>query len=153
MRSITQLCSVVVLTVFANTSANGHIVLQKKSAPRASYYAAVFKVGHGCEGIATTELIITLPGGVRLLDVPAKTGWQIDKSKTEQIRWVRDSSAAASNDEFMVDVVLPDVAGTLYWPIKQICGAVTVNWQETPNAAEPTLKLKLPAAKLDLTEK
>ena len=111
MHPKTKLCSAVTLSVFVIANANAHIVLQKKSAPRASQYTAAFEVGHGCAGQATTELIVTLPAGVRLdnerisNERVSKTGWQLDTTKTGQVRWHSGLTAPTATDEFLVDVV------------------------------------------------
>ncbi len=36
------------------TAAFSHVVLETRSAPAGSAYKAVFQVGHGCQGSATT---------------------------------------------------------------------------------------------------
>ena len=46
----------VLATLVLAGGAHAHITLEQKSAPAGSTYKAVFRVGHGCAGAATTKM-------------------------------------------------------------------------------------------------
>jgi uncharacterized protein YcnI len=54
-----------------------HISLQDKSAPAGSAYKAVFQVGHGCQGSATTGLAVQIPAGFQGAKPYPKAGWAL----------------------------------------------------------------------------
>jgi uncharacterized protein YcnI len=54
-----------------------HIVLETKSAPAGSSYKAVFLVGHGCQGSATTGVAVQIPAGFLGAKPYPKPGWTV----------------------------------------------------------------------------
>lgn len=48
-------------TLLVSSTASAHITLEHPSAPAGSYYKAIFRVPHGCEGLATTGITIEFP--------------------------------------------------------------------------------------------
>ena len=89
-----------------------HIVLETKTAATGSTYKAVFQVGHGCQGSATTGITVLLPAGFQGAKPYPKAGWILavkqekrakpyashGKPITEDVRvvsWTADSKEAA----------------------------------------------------------
>ncbi len=76
-----------------------HVVLQPGPAVAGSAYDAAFQVGHACKDArSTTGLMVRLPRGFVLQDVPARAGWKIDierggASAGGTVRWTVDSPA------------------------------------------------------------
>ena len=129
-----------------------HVVLEQKLAPAASAYVATFKVGHGCSGQATTELIVYLPEGIDTANAVNQQGWQLDQSIAKQVRWHGGLLQNKDRAQFVMNVQLPKKIGTMYWRVKQICQSGEIDWSEVPHKSEPDRKLKSPAAVLELTE-
>ncbi|WP_432723038.1 YcnI family protein [Jeongeupia wiesaeckerbachi] len=143
--------------VLLTGAAQAHIVLQQKYAPADSYYKAVFQVGHGCDGAATTAVTVRIPDGVKSAKPSPKPGWKLDirsgklkqpyeshgKTITEgvsEIRWSGGSLPDAQFDEFAMQLKLPAEAGKLYFEVVQQCGKQKIEWTEVPagdDAAEP----------------
>lgn len=138
--------------VLCTAPAQAHIVLDKKEAPAGSYYKAVFRVPHGCEGSPTTAIRITLPDGILSAKPQPKPGWTLAIEKTalpepvkgphgtsitevvSAISWSGGSLDNAYFDEFAIQLRLPDEEGgtTLYFPVLQTCQTGERNWKEVP---------------------
>lgn len=145
--------AVFVILLMSTASAQAHVVLDQKSAPAGSAYAATFKVGHGCSGLATTEIIVYLPEGIDTANAVSQQGWQLDQSVARQVRWHGGLLQNKERAQFVMNVQLPKQIGTIYWRVKQICQNGVIDWSEVPSKSEPDRKLKTPAAVLELTEK
>ena len=147
-----QVATFTLLSISA-TRADAHVVLEQKTAVSASAYTAVFKVGHGCSGSPTTEIIVYLPEGISTADAVTQSGWQLDQSVPMQIRWHGGLLGSKDRAQFVLNVQLPKQIGLMYWRVKQVCVSGETDWSEAPSKTEPDRKLKTPAAILELTEK
>ncbi|WP_077032848.1 YcnI family protein [Pelomonas sp. KK5] len=121
------------LLALATFAARAHITLEQPEAPAASSYRAVFKVGHGCEGSATRQVIVTLPEGVRGAKPMPKAGWTIARPAANQISWTargaEDQLQDDWYDEFVLRVGLPAQAGDFSFPVRQVCVQGQADWQ------------------------
>ena len=150
--------------------AQAHITLENGAAPVGSFYKAVFRVPHGCDGSDTTAIKIQIPEGVAAVKPQPKSGWTIqtkDGAYAEPIKMhgatldhgVRELSWSGGDlpdayfDEFALMAYLSPAlkpGGALHFPVVQECKSGTARWIDTqdahaPNPA-PALKL-LPARK------
>lgn len=153
------------------SSAYAHITLEYQVAPAASSYKASFKVGHGCAGSPTRQIVVDIPAGVQGARPMPKAGWTLDvqreklaqpinshgRSITEdvvRITWAAktagDMLAHAHYDEFVLVAQMPDKAGPLYWPVHQICEEGRNDWVEVPKPGQKQSDLKAPAASLEI---
>jgi periplasmic copper chaperone A len=57
--------------------ASAHVTLEASMAPADSTYKAVLRVGHGCDGAATTKIRVQVPLGVRQAKPMPKPGWEL----------------------------------------------------------------------------
>lgn len=152
-------------------SAAAHVTLETREAPAGSYYKAVLKVGHGCDGSPTTAIRVRLPDGAVLAKPMPKPGWTLatkegpyaqpyeshGRSITQgvtEIAWTGGSLPDAWYDEFVFQVVLPkQPAGTmLYIPVVQECEKGVHRWIEIPEAGKAADDYREPAPGLKLTE-
>lgn len=152
-------------------AANAHISLEYQVASAGSGYKATFRVGHGCGESPTREIVVTLPPGVEGAKPMPKAGWTIaiererlaqprtDHGKTiaeevRRIRWTANTPADALPnafyDEFVLQARMPARAGTLYWPVAQVCEQGRTDWAEVPSAGRKPGDLKFPAPVLEL---
>ncbi|MES1156003.1 MAG: DUF1775 domain-containing protein, partial [Pseudorhodoplanes sp.] len=60
------------------TGAYAHVTLENREAKAGSYYKAVLKTPHGCEGSAIVKLHVNIPEGVIGVKPMSKTGWQLE---------------------------------------------------------------------------
>lgn len=152
-------------------SASAHVVLEYQVAPAGAGYKATFKVGHGCGASPTREIAVTIPAGVEGAKPMPKPGWTIaiereklaqprsdhGKTITEEVRRIRWSAKTPADalpgdfyDEFVLQAHLPSQAGTIYWPVEQICEQGRMDWTDVPTAGQKLHELKSPAAALEL---
>lgn len=154
------------------TSAFSHVCLESKAAAAGSAYKAVFQVGHGCAGVATTGLSVHIPAGFQGARPYPKAGWTLSthvgklakpydshrKPVSEDVNvvsWTAASKEAALQDghfdEFTPRGQLPDAAGPLWFKVLQSCGQVSFDWSEVPASGVLAKGLKSPAALLKVT--
>jgi uncharacterized protein YcnI len=156
------------LMLLAGASAQAHISLDQPEAPAGGSYRAVFKVGHGCAGgAATTEIVVTLPEGLRGAKPMPKAGWTLTtkrrplktpfeshgKPVTDELaeaRWVADGEANHLQDgwydEFLLRASLPAEPGEVWFQVRQVCTQGEWHWAEKPSADNP--KPRAPAVRL-----
>lgn len=153
------------------TPAFSHIVLENKSAPAGSSYKAVFLVGHGCQGSATTGVAVQIPAGFLGAKPYPKAGWtasahlgrlakpyeshgkQISEDVTV-VSWKAATPVAALPDAFFDEFVLrgklPASPGPLWFKVLQTCENGSNDWSEIPASGISTQGLKSPAALLEI---
>ncbi|CAN7660716.1 YcnI family copper-binding membrane protein [Acidovorax sp. LjRoot117] len=151
--------------------ASAHVVLEYQVAPAASSYKATFKVGHGCGAAPTRQIVVDIPAGMRSARPMPKPGWALDvqrdklaqpytshgRSVTEdvvRITWTAmtpdDVLPSAHYDEFVLVATTPEQAGTVYWPVRQVCTEGRSDWTEVPKPGQKLSDLKSPAAALEI---
>lgn len=152
-------------------SASAHVVLEYQVAPAGASYKASFKVGHGCGASPTRQVAVDIPAGMRGARPMPKAGWTLDvqreklaqpytshgRSITEdvvRITWTaktpEDMLPNAHYDEFVLVAQAPEQAGTVYWPVRQVCAEGRNDWVEVPKAGQKPSDLKSPAAALEI---
>lgn len=164
-----RLCAAVASTLAL--AAEAHVTLETREAPAGSYYKAVFRVGHGCDGQPTQRLRVQLPAGVDSVKTMLKPGWKVqvvrEKLATplkgehgntvtevpKEVSWSGGKLADENYDEFVMQIHLPDTPNAdLYFPVVQECAKGGHRWIEIPEAGR-TERLKEPAPKLRLLPK
>ncbi|TFZ02058.1 YcnI family copper-binding membrane protein [Ramlibacter humi] len=153
-------------------AAGAHVVLEYQVAPAASSYKATFKVGHGCaDASPTRQISVRIPAGVQGARPMPKPGWQLDIRREKLaapytshgrtiaedvavITWTARTPADAlpndQYDEFVLAATMPDKAGTIYWPVSQVCDQGRADWTEVPKPGQKLSDLKSPAAALEI---
>ncbi len=165
----------IAVIAFASAPAFAHITLEQNAAPVGSFYKAVFRVPHGCDGSATTKLTVQIPEGVISVKPMVKPGWTLEVKRgayakpysflhgakftegPKEIIWSGGNLPDAYYDEFVLSTFiageLPS-GGKLYFPVVQECEKGEHRWVEIPSGkagekpGDPAPGLKLmPAAK------
>ena len=152
-------------------SASAHVVLEYQVAPAGAGYKATFKVGHGCGASPTRQIAVDIPAGMRGARPMPKPGWTLDvqreklaqpytshgRSITEdvvRVTWTAktpdDMLQSAHYDEFVLVAQAPEQAGTVYWPVRQVCAEGKNDWTEVPKAGQKLSDLKSRAAALEI---
>jgi uncharacterized protein YcnI len=147
-----------------------HPTLQVQQARLGAAYKAVMRIGHGCDGAATTRVRIVLPEGVLAAKPMPKPGWTVEIVRGQYAqahKYYRDALvkegpkeliwsgrlADEHYDEFVFSAYLSGsltAATTLYFPVYQECDATVVAWNQVPAAGETAHSLKKPAPALTL---
>jgi copper(I)-binding protein len=172
MKTSILLKTIVACTVGASAfPAFSHIVLETSSAAAGSTYKAVFQVGHGCQGSATTGVTVQIPAGFQGARPYPKAGWalalkkakldkpyeQYGKPVTEDVTSVSWKAASkevylqdAFYDEFMLRGKLPNATGPLWFKVLQTCENGSADWSEVPASGTSMKGLKFPAALVEV---
>lgn len=77
MRKITTATIIVAASVTLAVTASAHVTRETREGLAASTYKAVLRVGHGCEGTATTTIRVQIPAGVIAVKPMPKQGWTL----------------------------------------------------------------------------
>lgn len=153
------------------TSAVAHATLEQTEAPAGSYYKAVMRVPHGCDGQATHTVSIRVPEGMIGVKPMPKAGWTLktvtgayentyDNHGREvsegvvEVIWSEGNLPNDWYDEFVLRGKLDgglEEGGTLYFHTVQTCADGTVSWSEIPAEGQDSHDLKRPAPALTIT--
>jgi uncharacterized protein YcnI len=155
----------------SSSVAFGHVTFEGAEARADSYYKAVLRVPHGCDGSPTSRIRIQIPDGVIAVKPQPKPGWTLsttigklaqpykdqDSTITEGVRevsWSGGRLADEHYDEFVMRVKLPNRPGEmLYFPIVQECEKGTHRWIEIPDPGKSVDDYKEPAPGIRLLPK
>jgi len=141
------LASLLAAPLVIGASAQAHVSLEQKTAVAGSYQKLTFRVGHGCEGSATTALTITLPEGLKGAKTMPKPGWTVAPAgaAARDISWKGGPLPDEQFDEFNLLVKLPDAPGKQVFRVLQQCEKGRADWSELPGTAG-----KFPAPVLEI---
>ena len=152
-------------------AALAHVTLETAEAPADSFYRAVLRVPHGCDGSATTGIRVQIPEGVKQAKPMPKPGWQLSGKKaklaepydwygtkiTEDVReiaWSGGRLDDAFYDEFIFRAKLPaDEGKVLHFPVIQTCASGETKWIDIPAAGADEDSVEHPAPGLKLGKK
>lgn len=153
------------IIVSATTSQSvAHAILEVQEAAASSYYKAVVRIGHGCDGKATQNVRVTIPEGIISVKPMPKAGWTLSviegdyentyalhkrkiTSGVTQINWSGELSNS-HYDEFVFRAYLSDklpAGKTVYIPVVQECGDSQVGWTQIPAEGQDSHDLSRPA--------
>ena len=162
------LCASFVILAALSLPAAAHVTLETQQAVVGTYYKAVLRVGHGCEGTPTHTIRVRIPDGMLNVKPMPKTGWQlmtqmgklaepIDDGHggkiTEGVRevaWTGGKLLDAHYDEFIFRGQLPKTGTLLHFPVVQECEKGVHRWIEIPAAGKSADDYKEPAPALKL---
>lgn len=147
--------------------AAAHVAFTETNAQPGSNYVGALRIGHGCDGAATTSLRVEIPDGVTSAKAQAKPGWTITVERTplaqpvkgEGGKTVTDRVSAIiwtgnlPNDEFDdfgLMLKLPATTGPLYFPATQTCATGSADWKDVPAATQAWHDVPHPAPVLNL---
>ncbi|MBM3546764.1 MAG: YcnI family protein [Alphaproteobacteria bacterium] len=144
--------------------AHAHVTLETQQAVAGTYYKAVLRVGHGCEGTPMHTIRVQIPDGVVAVKPMPKPGWQLSTKTgklaqpisdghggqiTEGVReitWSGGKLLDEHYDEFVFRGRLPDKPNTtLYIPVVQECEKGVHRWIEIPAEGKKADDYKEPA--------
>lgn len=147
------------------TTTHAHVVLETPVVFTGSYFKAVFKVSHGCDGSPTKQVMIEVPEGVRGAKPMVKPTWEmkIQRSKLQnpytshgktitedvnKIEWTNGNLPSEFYDEFVIVGQAPMTASQYYWKVTQICETGKLEWIEIPTEGKTLKDYKNPAVLL-----
>ncbi len=151
--------------------AMAHVTLETPKTPANSFYKAVLRVPHGCDGKPTTALRVQIPEGLIAVKPMPKAGWQLSTVEgkyersydyygsqltegVKEIDWNGGNLPDNFYDEFVFTGRLTDFApGTvLSFPTVQECQGGVHRWIEIPAPGQDPDELEEPAPQLTIIE-
>ena len=170
MRGLRLLAISCVMLAGLAGSAAAHVTLEQGEAAADSAYKAVLRVGHGCEGAATTAIRVQIPEGLIVAKPMPKPGWQVELKEgdyaksydyfdtpvtkgVKEIAWTGGNLPDNFYDEFVFRVrVTSFEPGTkIYLPVVQECGTAVDRWIEIPEAGKSEDDYEYPAPVFTVT--
>jgi uncharacterized protein YcnI len=156
---------IVALGVFAGVSApaGAHVVFANPEVVAGGRATAALRIGHGCEGTATTSIAVTIPEGVTRVSPRALAGWTITietrqlerpvmqhgfevNEVVSRIVWSGGSVPDDNYEEFEFRFSAPDTPNqTIYFPVEQRCERGAWNWTSIPAAGDRWEDMDTPA--------
>lgn len=161
------------LGITASTAAFAHASLETTQAPTGSYYTAVIRITHGCNGSPTKKVMVKIPEGATSVRPQPKPGWNLHIIKTKldqpykdahgreiservsEVHWTDGKLLDEHYDEFRIRLKLPEAPpGTVaYFPTVQECEQGAHRWIEIPQPGQKASELREPAPAVTLTAK
>lgn len=154
-----------------SSAVHAHAVLVDPTAQAGSNYKGAIRIGHGCEGAATTGIRIFIPAGFEGAKPQPKSGWNVSSRKAKlaqpyvshgktitedvvELEWKANTKETAlpdgSFDEFAFMSKLPEKTGAVWLRVLQTCEKGQNDWAEIPAAGTSTKGMKMPAALLTI---
>lgn len=153
-------------------AAVAHATLETSEAPAGSYYKAVIRVPHGCDGQATRTVRVEVPEGMIGAKPMPKAGWTLTtetgayqntytshgRDVSEGVLAVTWSEGELPNDWYDEFVFRGKLADTLeadtvlHFKTYQTCADGSVNWIDIPAEGQDRHDVKRPAPALTITE-
>ena len=148
--------------------AHAHVTIDPPSAPAGAYQRLAFRIGHGCEGSATTGITVQIPDGVIGAKPSPKPGWTLSVTQAalatpvqahgktittavHEISWRGGPLPDAWYDEFVMQVKLPASPGRYAFKVRQQCEKGRTDWFEVPApGAHADADLHAPAPVLEV---
>lgn len=159
------------LIIMPASAVFGHVLLDEPVALAGRSYKAALRVGHGCDGAATTAIRVTIPAGFTGAKPMPKAGWVLStkvsklatpydnhgKKVTEDVSEITWTAASKDNwlpdayyDEFVLRGGLPAADGAMWFKVLQTCDKGSIDWSEVPASGTSNKGLKAPAALLEI---
>lgn len=143
--------------MFLASTTLAHVTLETPTAAHGSYYKAILRVPHGCDGSTTTGIKVFIPEGFNSIKPMPKPGWTIstDKDAKGNLTAVSFSGGKLPDgfyDEFVVRGKIEAAAdSTLYVKVSQTCEKGKTDWFEIPGKGQDDHSVKAPAVALKIT--
>jgi copper(I)-binding protein len=152
-----NLAAAFMLSAGLGVPAQAHVLLETPQATQGSFYKAVFRVPHGCHGLATTSIKVDIPDGIAGAKPMPKPGWNLSttkgssatqKDRVTSITWSGGSLPDDEYDEFVLVAHITDTLApgfTVYFPVVQNCGDEANEWTDVPQPDQIAGELQKPA--------
>ncbi len=156
----------ILATALLATAAQAHVSVAPASAPAGGYVRLAFGITHGCQGSATTEIVLRLPHEQVLNARPMpKPGWTLEIERralaqpyelhgrrvadsVAEIRWRGGPLENAHYDEFVIAAKLADgLEAPVAFEVLQRCERGRNDWVGAPGTESPAPRLQIEPAR------
>ena len=170
-RLIARLSTISLLALSASQQLMAHPVLDPGAGTAGSYFKAVVRVGHGCDGSPTKQILVQIPKGFQGARPQPKQGWKVtiqramlDEPYSSHGRLIKEDVVElgwealgpefylldSHFDEFAFTLRLPAQPGFYWVNVIQRCEVGEMQWTQRPESGNSTKGLKTPAARLEI---
>jgi uncharacterized protein YcnI len=168
--SRTLVCATALVALLP-TIANAHATLEEEEAPANSFYKAVVRIPHGCDGSPTTAIRVQIPEGMIAVKPMPKAGWDLATVKggyakaydyygtdmtsgVKEVVWSGGSLSDEFYDEFVFRGLLAgfEPGTVVHFPIVQECETGVHRWIEIPKPGEDPDSYEEPAPAITIIE-
>lgn len=122
-----KILTLTIAALLAAPVAQAHITIEQSSAPVGAHQKLTFRVGHGCDGSATSGITVILPEAVAHAKPMPKAGWAITIGERD-ISWKGGPLPDSQYDEFVMQAKLPAAAGKQVFKVVQQCEKGRAEW-------------------------
>lgn len=169
MRNLVRLLfAVPAVALMTATAAGAHIVFAEPNAPAGGYYVGFLRVSHGCAGLSTVSIRVSIPAEIMVARPQPKPGWTLSIEKEPLAIPIRSESGgevrervtaitwtgrldADQFDQFGLMLKLPARPGQLYFPTIQRCERGSNAWTTIPAPGQSWHAVPSPAPTLTVT--
>ncbi len=153
LRNLVPSAAVLLAALALPGAAGAHVELSPSKAPAGKPVNLAFEIGHGCDGAATTSLVVQVPSGATDLSAKSVDGWRV-KTNPSRLIWTGGPLADHDHQSFPFKATLHGKKGdrVLFKAIQGCEGGAETAWisvgggsSETDNPA-PALTLTSTAA-------
>ena len=148
-----------------------HVTMESTSSAPGSYAKLTFRIPHGCDGSATTQITVQIPEGVLSVKPQVHAGWTLATKKVKlnppvmshgqsitdavtEVSWKGGPLSDEYMDEFGMSLKLPDRPNArLAFPVIQDCEKGSSRWVEVSTSEHAGHEGKFPAPTLTLEAK
>ncbi len=133
------------------TPALAHVVMVPNTAEAGSYFSGALRVGHGCQGAATTAIRVEIEPQIASARPKPIPGWkhaiETKDGRVVAVTW-RGRLSDSEFQDFELLMKLPGEDMTLVFPTVQTCGKTQARWTDTePTSSTPAPRLEILPAK------
>jgi len=127
--------SIAMLALAIPGAASAHVEMSPAEAPAGRPVELKLEVGHGCDGAATTGLVVQVPEGVADATATATPGWRATTTPTE-LRWKGGPLPDHDSQEFSLRATLGGKKGDVipFKTIQRCEGGAETAWIQAPGS-------------------
>lgn len=128
---LTTLSALLVLSP-SGASAHASIQLYGENATVDGYGVLFVRIPHGCSGLPTDTVVVSIPTGFASVRPQYLGGWTASSVKSgttvTEVRWTGGPLADSQFADFGISVKYPSTAGKYGFKVVQYCGTASVVW-------------------------
>lgn len=157
--------AITALTSLGTAEVQAHATVMPRQVVQDSYQRLAIGITHGCEGSATTTVIVNLPESLMGAKPMPKPGWIIEldirdldkpylshgkeiRRDVRQIIWQGGKLPDNFYDEFVIQLRVFNRLEKVYLPVTQLCEVGRIDWDQVPDGSGS--KLPSPAPVLEI---
>lgn len=157
--------AIAALISLSAADALAHATVMPKQAVQDSYQRLAIGITHGCEGSATTTVIVNLPESLMGAKPMPKPGWTIQldirdldqpylshgkeiRRDVRRIVWQGGQLPDNFYDEFVIQLRVSNRLEKVHLPVTQLCEVGRIDWNQVPDGSGSSLPSPAPVLEI-----